>query len=120
MSRRSICLRSGPTTGSPPERVFLVAPFVDIVLLDADVARAHRLLSRRRAGHGPRSGARSPRRGVGAAFGMSIVAGVAGVPLAKLARAKHGAPLMLRLTGVLSLVIGAAWAWPIARRWIGG
>lgn len=57
--------------------------------------------------------------GLGAAVGMSVVAGIAGVPLARLARGKNGAPLLLRLTGLISVVIGAAWAWPIARRWLG-
>ena len=57
--------------------------------------------------------------GLGATVGMAIVAGAAGVPLARLMRGPHGAPRMLQLTGVVSLVVGAAWAWPIARRWFG-
>jgi hypothetical protein len=57
--------------------------------------------------------------GLGATLGMAIVAGAAGVPLAKLLRGPHGAPRMLQLTGLVSLVVGAAWAWPIARRWFG-
>ena len=57
--------------------------------------------------------------GLGATVGMAIVAGAAGVPLARLMRGPRGAPRMLQLTGVVSLVVGAAWAWPIARRWFG-
>ena len=57
--------------------------------------------------------------GLGATLGMSIIAGVAGLPLARFGGGER-APLLLRLTGIISLVVGVSWAWPIARRWLAG
>jgi hypothetical protein len=47
--------------------------------------------------------------GAGAMLGMALLAGVAGGPLARLARTRNGMPLVLALTGLLSLGLGAAW-----------
>jgi hypothetical protein len=45
---------------------------------------------------------------------MVLLAGVAGVPLARISRAKHGVPVLLGTTGVLSLGLGLAWGWAAA------
>jgi hypothetical protein len=53
---------------------------------------------------------------VGAMCGMAALAGVAGVPLARLAT-RPGAPsVMLALTGILSIGLGGAWSWPLVGR----
>jgi len=49
--------------------------------------------------------------GGGAALGMAILAGAAGVPLARLVRTPGGVPVLLGATGALSLVFGLAWGW---------
>jgi hypothetical protein len=49
--------------------------------------------------------------GGGAALGMAALAGVAGVPLAKLVRTRRGVPILLGTTGGLSLALGLVWAW---------
>jgi hypothetical protein len=49
--------------------------------------------------------------GGGAALGMAALAGVAGVPLARLVRTPRGAPILLGMTGGLSLLLGLVWAW---------
>jgi len=49
--------------------------------------------------------------GSGATLGMAALAGLAGVPLAKLARTRRGVPVMLGVTGTLSLLLGIAWGW---------
>jgi high-affinity nickel-transport protein len=49
--------------------------------------------------------------GGGAALGMAMLAGLAGVPLANLARTRRGIPIVLGATGALSLVLGVAWGW---------
>jgi hypothetical protein len=54
--------------------------------------------------------------GVGATFGMSLLAGVAGVPLGRLLRTRWGMPALLGATGSLSLVLGLAWFVPVALR----
>jgi hypothetical protein len=49
--------------------------------------------------------------GGGAALGMAMLAGVAGLPLAKLVRTRLGMPILLGTTGALSLLLGIVWAW---------
>lgn len=58
--------------------------------------------------------------GGGAALGMAALAGVAGVPLARLARAPRGIPVLLGTTGALSLVFGLAWGWSAVQVALGG
>jgi hypothetical protein len=50
--------------------------------------------------------------GAGATLGMSLLAGVAGAPLAHLLRTRWGLPALLGTTGVLSLALGLAWFGP--------
>ena len=52
--------------------------------------------------------------GGGAALGMALLAGVAGLPMASLVRTRRGVPLLLGATGALSLVFGLAWGWTAA------
>ncbi len=52
--------------------------------------------------------------GGGAALGMAMLAGVLGVPLAKLVQTPRGVPLLLGTTGALSLLFGLAWGWSAA------
>lgn len=52
--------------------------------------------------------------GAGATLGMAAIAGLAGVPLAKITRARHGFTALLAVTGVGSLVVGVAWGAPLA------
>ena len=47
--------------------------------------------------------------GGGAALGMAMLAGVAGVPLARIVRTRRGVPVLLGTTGALSLLLGIAW-----------
>jgi hypothetical protein len=47
--------------------------------------------------------------GAGAMLGMAMLAGVAGAPLARLARRPNGLRAMLALSGALSLGLGLAW-----------
>jgi hypothetical protein len=54
--------------------------------------------------------------GAGATMGMSLLAGVAGVPLGRLVCTRWGMPLLLGATGALSLSLGLAWVVPAAAR----
>lgn len=54
--------------------------------------------------------------GIGATIGMSLLAGVAGVPLARLVRTRWGMPVLLGATGILSLGLGLMWVGPAAMR----
>lgn len=54
--------------------------------------------------------------GLGATIGMSLLAGVAGVPLTRLLRTRWGMPALLAATGCLSLALGAAWIGPALAR----
>ena len=58
--------------------------------------------------------------GFGATLGMATLAGLAGVPLAHLAKNPRGMPILLGVTGAVSLVLGFAWGLPIAVRMAGG
>jgi high-affinity nickel-transport protein len=51
--------------------------------------------------------------GAGATLGMALLAGFAGVPLARAMRTRYGAPILLGVTGVFSLALGLVWGWPI-------
>ncbi|WP_394844665.1 hypothetical protein LZC95_47375 [Pendulispora brunnea] len=57
--------------------------------------------------------------GFGAMLGMALLAGVAGVPLARIVRSPLGMPIMLAVTGAISLVVGASWGAPLAMRMLG-
>lgn len=49
--------------------------------------------------------------GLGATFGMAVLAGVAGVPLASMARrSRRAIPVLLGVTGLASLGLGVGWA----------
>jgi hypothetical protein len=54
--------------------------------------------------------------GLGATVGMALLAGLAGVPLARLMKSSRGIPILLGVSGTFSLVLGIAWGWPIAMR----
>lgn len=47
--------------------------------------------------------------GGGATLGMAMLAGLVGLPLARIVRTRRGVPLLLGATGALSLVFGVAW-----------
>lgn len=49
--------------------------------------------------------------GAGATLGMSALAGVVGIPLARLARRPRVMSGLLALTGALSIALGVGWAW---------
>ncbi|CAN5746210.1 hypothetical protein BH09MYX1_BH09MYX1_67070 [soil metagenome] len=51
--------------------------------------------------------------GVGAMAGMAMLAGVAGVPLARLARHPKGTSVLLAVTGVLCVATGLGWGLPM-------
>lgn len=51
--------------------------------------------------------------GVGAMIGMALLAGFAGVPLARAMRTRYGATILLGVTGAFSLILGFVWGWPI-------
>ena len=52
--------------------------------------------------------------GSGATLGMAILAGLVGLPLARLVQTRRGVPVLLGATGALSLVFGVAWGWAAA------
>jgi hypothetical protein len=54
--------------------------------------------------------------GVGATLGMTLLAGVAGVPLSRLLQLRWGMPVLLGTAGVVSLLLGLAWLVPGALR----
>lgn len=56
--------------------------------------------------------------GAGAALGMALLAGVAGVPLARLVRSPRGMPLLLGVTGILCVGLGLGWGYPLLVRWL--
>jgi high-affinity nickel-transport protein len=51
--------------------------------------------------------------GLGAAAGMAMLAGLAGVPLARVVRTRWGRAAIFGATGAFSLVLGFVWGWPI-------
>jgi hypothetical protein len=58
--------------------------------------------------------------GLGATLGMALLAGAAGVPLARLLRTRWGLPALLGATGTLSLGLGLVWVGPALARRAGG
>jgi hypothetical protein len=54
--------------------------------------------------------------GLGATLGMSLLAGVAGVPLGRVLRMRWGIPALLGITGSVSLVLGMIWFLPAVMR----
>lgn len=56
--------------------------------------------------------------GAGAALGMALLAGVAGVPLARLVRSPRGLPTLLAVTGLLCVGLGLGWGYPLVARWL--
>jgi hypothetical protein len=56
--------------------------------------------------------------GAGATLGMSLLAGLVGMPLARLLGTRWGMPAILGATGSLSLVLGLLWVAPAAVRLI--
>jgi hypothetical protein len=46
---------------------------------------------------------------LGAVFGMALLSGLAGIPLARLSRSPRGRRAVLAATGLLSVGIGVAW-----------
>lgn len=56
--------------------------------------------------------------GAGAALGMALLAGVAGVPLARLVRSPRGMPALLAVTGLLCVGLGLGWGYPLVARWL--
>jgi hypothetical protein len=54
--------------------------------------------------------------GLGSAFGMAAISGIAGFPLARLGRDPRTARMVFATAGVLSVVFGAFWGWPLAQR----
>jgi hypothetical protein len=56
---------------------------------------------------------------LGAAIGMSVLAGVLGVPLARVARTPRGFGVVVGASALVSLVAGVVWAAPIVARLYG-
>jgi nickel/cobalt exporter len=54
--------------------------------------------------------------GAGATLGMSLLAGIAGVPLSRLLAVRWGLPALLGATGGISLLLGLAWLVPACMR----
>ncbi len=57
--------------------------------------------------------------GIGATLGMAMLASVFGLPLARVVRSPYGMPILMGLTGAISLVVGAFWGAPLAMRMLG-
>lgn len=54
--------------------------------------------------------------GVGAGVGMALLAAVAVVPLARVARSPRASALLMVSAGAFSIALGVYWGWPIAKR----
>jgi hypothetical protein len=52
----------------------------------------------------------------GAVLGMVALAGVLGLPLARLAKKPLASRAVVAVSGIVSLAVGVAWAWPIVQR----
>jgi high-affinity nickel-transport protein len=52
--------------------------------------------------------------GGGATLGMAMLAGLVGVPLARLVRTPRGVPVLLGATGALSVIFGVVWGYSAA------
>jgi len=55
---------------------------------------------------------------VGAAAGMSAIAGILGWPLARMARSSRAMPILVGVSACASLVVGVVWAAPIVLRFV--
>jgi len=53
---------------------------------------------------------------VGSIVGMCVLSGLAGWPLARIARNPRAARLLLGTVGAASAALGIIWAWPVAAR----
>jgi len=53
---------------------------------------------------------------VGSILGMCVLSGMAGWPLARIARHPRAARLLLGTAGLVSAALGVIWAWPVAGR----
>jgi len=53
---------------------------------------------------------------VGSIVGMCVLSGLAGWPLARIARHPRAARLLLGTVGAASAALGLIWGWPIAGR----
>ena len=56
--------------------------------------------------------------GIGATCGMAALAGLAGVPLARLVRLPNAAAVLMAAAGVYSIVLGGVWGAPLAMRFV--
>jgi hypothetical protein len=55
---------------------------------------------------------------IGAALGMTALAGVLGVPLARFAKSQRAMTFVVGASALASLVVGVAWAMPIVARFV--
>jgi hypothetical protein len=51
--------------------------------------------------------------GLGATCGMAALAGVAGVPLARIVRLRRAPAVLMAVTGAVSIGLGGVWSWPL-------
>lgn len=58
--------------------------------------------------------------GLGSVLGMAAISGVVGIPLSRATTRLRVQAAALATTGVLSLVVGVAWGWPLLARVSGG
>ncbi len=56
--------------------------------------------------------------GIGSAAAMAALSGLAGVPLARLARQPAAFAWVSASAGVISMAAGAIWSWPLVWRWL--
>ena len=54
---------------------------------------------------------------LGAMTGMALLTGLAGWPLARLARSRRSYALLVGTAGLVSLVLGVVSGWPLAHKW---
>jgi high-affinity nickel-transport protein len=55
---------------------------------------------------------------IGAALGMTALAGLLGVPLARFAKSRRAMTFVVAASALVSLVVGVAWAAPIVARFV--
>jgi hypothetical protein len=54
--------------------------------------------------------------GAGSVVGMSLLSGLAGVPLARISRTPGAARVLAATTGIVSMAFAVAWGWPLVDR----
>jgi hypothetical protein len=54
--------------------------------------------------------------GAGSVAGMSLLSGLAGVPLARISRTPAAARILAATTGIVSMAFAVAWGWPLVDR----